>query len=85
MVKVGNRNQGMDDRYIRLLSHRPLYPGVGFASVSFDHVFETRFSNVSSRYSLELSGLLRSPCVPCAFPLLICITVESMTSCIVIT
>ena len=43
MVKVGN--QGLDDRYIRLLSHRPLYPGVGIASVSFDHVFETRFSN----------------------------------------
>ena len=31
------------------------------------------------------SALLRSPCVPCAFPLLICITVKSMTSPIVIT
>ena len=44
MVKVSN--QGLDDRYIRLLSNRPLYPGVGIASVSFDHVYETRFSNV---------------------------------------
>ena len=40
MVKVGN--QGLDDRCIRLRSHRTSYPGVGIASVSFDHVFETR-------------------------------------------
>ena len=44
MVKVGN--QGLDHRYIRLRSHRTSYPGLGIASVSFDHVFETRFSNV---------------------------------------
>ena len=39
----------------------------------------------SSYICWELSPLLRSPCVPCAFPLSICITVESMTSPIVIT
>ena len=44
MVKVVNL--GLDDRYIRLRSHRTSYPGVGIATVSFDHVFETRFLNV---------------------------------------
>ena len=53
MVKVGN--QGLDDRHIRLLSHRPLYPGVGIASVSFDRVFETRFSNVRRLDILKFS------------------------------
>ena len=53
MVKVGN--QGLDDRHIRLLSHRPLYPGVGIASVSFDRVFETKFSNVRRLDILKFS------------------------------
>ena len=58
-------------------------------------VRETNSIIISSYRRSELAELLRSPCVPCAFPLdslaksafpsLICITVESMTSPIVIT
>ena len=42
MVKVGN--QGLDDRYIHLRSHRISNPVVsGLRQSHFDHVFETRF------------------------------------------
>ena len=48
MVKVGN--QGLDDRYIRLRSHRISHPHVvSGLRQSFDHVFETRvFDQVST-------------------------------------
>ena len=50
MVKVGN--QGLDDRYIRLRSHRisnPVVSGLRQALI-FDHVFETRFPRLVSVY-----------------------------------
>ena len=53
--------------------------------VQFTSLFLACTVNGSSHVCWELAGLLRSPCVPCAFPLLMCITVKSMTSPIVIT
>ena len=80
----------MNKTFVNLLKLFTLARILGLFSVS--QLFLTNrhwtFIDVSDDSSLVwsfYSALLRSPCVPCAFPLLICITVKSMTSPIVIT
>ena len=48
MVKVGN--QGLDDRYIRLRSHRISHPVVSGLRQSHSIMFSTRFPRLVSIY-----------------------------------